>query len=381
MAASPVLFPLWPRPGARETLEWLTTVMISEDGTEERIEKRTAPRQAFTYSYFVPYAYQARIKNIVYGGRKLEWYVPVWSQVQHVGVVADLATAIACETRYSEFRAGGYALLWESPDKCQVVQVASIPGAATLNLTDPAMAFDDAWLAPVRLGRLASDPNRTFNGKTSELEMGFDISDLAELTVPDPTQYLAADAYFDPGLLDGGSQAERLMARVDVFDEGLGPLSYLTPWDFNRPQRVHRMMAEDAAEAWAIRQFLHRRRGRSVAFWQPSFEVDLRVASTGNVTTNLIVTRDDFDLLAPERTHIAIETPTGWLPRAITGTIDLGDGRLQLALDSTLGGIAASTIQRVSFMGLRRLDTDRVEIGHIGGTVSACAVNTVEIAP
>ena len=50
-------------------------------------------------------------------------------------------------------------------------------------------------------------------------------------------------------------------------------------------------------------------------------------------------------------------------------------------LAASLGSIPASTIKRISFMGLKRLDTDRVEISYIGGMVSRCGVNTLEIAP
>lgn len=140
------------------------------------------------------------------------------------------------------------------------------------------------------------------------------------------------------------------------------------------------MMAEDAAEAWTVREFLHRRRGRSVAFWQPSFEADLRVTSTGTINATMRVRADDYIDYAEDRTHIAVETASGWLPRAISNPIDLGGGEIQLTVSPSLG-VAASTIKRVCYMGLKRLDTDRAEIAYMGGTVSQCAVNTVEIQP
>lgn len=381
MATPPILFPLWPRPGVTETLEWLTYVMVSEDGTEERTEKRTAPRQAFSYRYFVPLDQQTRIKNMIYGARDLQWYVPIWPQVQNIGAVAAAATSLTCETRWSEFRAGGYALLWQSNDLYQLVEVDSVANDTTLNLDTATVEFTDAWLMPVRLGYLIGDPSRQFNGRTSIVDMAFSIDDLAELTVGAPTQFLSTDVYTDPGLLDGGETTEKIGMRVDVFDEGLGRVDYLFPWDYKRPQRVHRMMAENAEEAWAIRQFLHRRRGRSVAFYQPSFELDFRIVTTGNVTTSIIVRDDNFNGYSPERRHIAIETATGWQLRTVTTVSDLLDGTLQLIWSGSLGGISARTIKRICFMGLRRLDTDRVEINHIGGTVSSCAVNTVETHP
>lgn len=381
MAEPPIIMPLWPRAGASETLEWLTSVIVSEDGHEDRAEMRVAPRQTFSYRYFVPPADHRRLRNILYGTTGLQWYVPVWPQVQNIGAVADAATSLTAETRWSEFREGGFVMLWDSADHCQIIEIDQIVDADTLTLTTAAEEFADAWLMPVRLGHLVGNPNRMFNGRSDVIEMAFEVDDPDELTVAAPTQYLANDIYFDPGLLDGGMLAERMTARIDVFDESLGQIAYFAPWDFNKPQRVHRMGASNAEEAWAIREFLHRRRGRSVPFWQPSFEADMRLLNTGNVSNSIRIFDDSYLGFAEDRTHIAVETATGWLPRAITNVLDLGDGEVQLSVSPSLGGIAASSIKRICYLGLKRLDTDRAEISHQGGTAFVCAVNTIEIQP
>ena len=381
MAEPPILMPLWPRAGASETLEWLTDVIVSEDGHEDRAEMRVAPRQSFNYRYFVPLAEQRRIRNIIYGATGLQWYVPVWSQVQNIGAVSALDTSLTCETRWSEFREGGLALIWQASNDSQIVEIDQIVDDTLLTLNTSTQAFADAWLTPVRLGHLIGNPSRQFNGRTDIVDLSFEIDDLEELTVADPEQYLANDIYFDAGLIDGGQLTERMFARIDVFDENLGQIAYRAPWDFNKPQRTHRMMAEGAEEAWAIRQWLHRRRGRSVPFWQPSFETDLRLLNTGNVSNSIRVADDSYLDYAEARTHIALETSTGWLARAISNPLDLGGGEVQLTVSPSLGGIAASTIKRICWLGLKRLDTDRAEISHQGGTVFSCAVNTIEIEP
>jgi hypothetical protein len=381
MAEPPILMPLWPRAGASETLEWLTSVIISEDGHEDRTEVRVAPRQTFGYRYFVPLADHRRIRNIIYGATGLQWYVPVWPQVQSIGAVADAATSLTAETRWSEFREGGFAMLWDSADHCQIVEIDQIADVDTLTLTTATEEFADAWLMPVRLGHLTGNPSRQFNGRADVVELEFEVDDPDELTPAAPTQYLGNDIYFDPGLLEGGSITERMTARIDVFDESLGQIAYFAPWDFNKPQRIHRMGSKNAEETWAIREFLHRRRGRSVAFWQPTFEADLRLLNTGNLTNSIRIADDSYLGYAEDRTHIAFETATGWLARAITAVLDLGGGEVQLTVSPSLGGIASSTVRRICYLGLKRLDTDRVEISHQGGTAFSCAVNTIEIQP
>lgn len=381
MPAPLVLLPLWPRQGVVESLDWMTYVMVSEDGSEEATQLRLSPRQAFRMSYYVSSDRQARINNIVYGGRTLQWWVPAWPQVQSVGPVTAGLTVLPCETRYSEFRDGGFLMLWDSPEHCQIIEINAVTGDTAIALASATEAFEDAWLMPVRVGYLDQAPGRQLNGRNSVLTMNFNVEDNEALVVPAPAQYLGLDLYTDPGLLNGGELGEQLTARFDVFDEGTGPVSYAAPWVYNRPARVHRMMGADAAEAWAIRQFLHRRMGRSVQFWLPTFEADFRVNDSGPITGSLSVYPDDYVGFAAAREHVAIETPAGWLARRITATNLLGANELQLVFDASLGGVQASAIKRISFLGRKRLDTDRAEVNWIGGTASTCAVSTVEIAP
>ena len=53
---------------------------------------------------------------------------------------------------------------------------------------------------------------------------------------------------------------------------------------------------------------------------------------------------------------------------------------MSLTLDTALG-IVASTIDRVSWLGKMRLDTDSVEIRHSTGGVSTSSFRIVEIEP
>jgi len=375
-------FPLWPRPDARENVEWLTDVLVSEDGSEERTEMRDAPTQEFGYRYFVPPAMVRSVNNMLYGARSLQWNIPVWPQVQNVGAITAGASTITCETRYSEFRAGSLVMLWQSPTHFQILQMTSVASHTVLNLTDVTEAFSNAWLTPVRIGYISRSPKRDFDGANSIVDLTFSVEDVEELTVAAPDQYLSEDVYLDPGMLSGGGLVEQLEARFDVFDEQLGPVSYMSPWNYIKPARVHRMIAEDAAEAWAIREFLHRRKGRSVGFWQPSFEADLKVMDSGAITSAISVERDEYDTYAGDRSNLAFETTAGsWLLRAVTNTTFLGGGELQLTLSSSLGGIDASTIKRICFLGFKRLSSDRAEIGYLGGTAVECAVPTLEITP
>lgn len=375
----PAFLPLWPGVPLGETIAWLNDVQVFEDGSEEAERLRVSPRHQYRMECYVPHVYQPLVVNTLWGARASQWVVPVWSQVQNLGAVAAGELTLAVSTIYSEYRPASLLLLWQSPSVWQVIGIHEVE-AAVLTLSGPTEAFDDAWVMPVRRGFLEGDPGRAFNGRTSRVTLTFNIEDNAQLVVAAPEQYLGNDIYYERGLLDGGSTNEAITTSFELVDEALGLVQYGTPWINSRPARQHRMMGDGAEEAWGIREWLHRRAGRLNSFWQPSFETDMRVLSTGALTTALLVATDDYLRWAQGRSHIAVETAAGWLPRAVETAVETAPGVTQLTLSSSLA-INASAILQVCFLGRRRLNSDRVEINWIGGTACSVTVPVLDIAP
>lgn len=376
----PPMLSIQPQAPVREDLEWLSDIIPSNDGTEDPLQIRLSPRQYFHYSYPVSAIEQARAVNVVRGTRGRQWVVPVWTQAQHIGSVTSGALTLTATTDYSEFRSSSLALLWQSTDVWQVVGIDTV-SVGSLVLTTRTETFTNAYLMPLRFGITPGNPSRKHNGYNSMIELAFTIEDNAAITVSAPTQYLSNDIYYDEGLLDGDTTSEDIVADLDIFDPGLGKFTYYNPWLNQKGASTYRAIAEGASESWDLRKWLHRRAGRYRRFWQPTFCNDLRLESTGTLTTSIQVSADEYRRLATDRTHIAVETSSGWLPRAITSTSQVDADTIQLNLDTSLGGIAASSVKRISFLGLKRLNTDRIEINWIGGGVCEMAARVLEISP
>lgn len=376
----PALLTFQPEAPVSETLSWVTDVQISKDGTEDRQKIVLSPRQAFEYTYPLTAARKALGLNMTRDALAKEWLVPVWSQARYVGAVAaDLTELTGLNLAYGEFRDVSLVLLWESPDSWQILGIDSLD-TSSFTFAGFTTEMATAWLMPLRFAYLQNDAVRGFNGYEATIKMTFSVRDNAELTVGAPTQYLSDDLYTEPGLFDSGMDTEDLRSDRDLFDPGLGLVTFYDNWTYNRRARTHRVVCEDQAEAWALRQYLHRRAGRYKQFWQPSFEHDVRVTSTGTITTELRIEDDGYLQRAADRTHIAVQIGSTWYVRAITAAADVGSDRTSLTLSSALN-VAASAIKRVCWLGLHRLDTDRVEIRYLGNGVSTSEFRIVEITP
>lgn len=375
----PVVMPFQPRAPVRETLGWLTDVQTAKDGSEDRLQLRISPRQTFKFLYPVDGDNMRRAFNMVYGRRTDQWVVPVWTQAQNIGAVTAGVFSVTAEPDYSEFREGDYAILWQSPTEWQVLAVATASGSSVsfYNLAD---AFTNAWLMPARVAFIPSNPRKVLNGSRAEHELTFQVEDNAALTVSAPTQFLSADIYFDESLMSGDDTSDDIIGQLDLQDEELGVVAYYAPWLNNKIARSHRVVAEGPAEAWALRQWLHRRAGRYRGFWQPSFEADLRWLNTSTITTTLDVDPADYMAHAQERTHIAVETTSGWLARTITATEEVSASLLRLTLNSSLA-VSPSSIKRICWLGFKRLNADSIELTWPGAGLCEVDVRLLELNP
>lgn len=375
------LLPLQPETPLRESLEWKTDLMESYNGTEQALQLRGSPRQKFTFK-FTEQAWTKNLGfNVEYGAIQERWGIPLWMEAQYLGTVSAAITALPCTVDVYDFRDSSLALLWQSPTQWQVIEITTV-GAGVLNLDTATNAFTRAWLMPLRVGRTSGQLQRNSNGHNVQLTANFEIEDNLALSSSAPTQYLSQDIYFEPPIMDGDRMLYGIETRTDVVDYELGIVARRTPWQYNRVNRPFNVICEGATEVRAFREWLMRRAGKYRRFWEPSFENDFRKQSTGTVNSTILVGRDGLDDWAPQRSHIAVELDDGsWLARALTSITPTSSTQAQLNLSTSLGGIAASRIRRISWLGLKRLDTDLVEMNWVGGGIMQAAVTVAEIQP
>ena len=311
------------------------------------------------------------------------WAVALWSEAQQVGTLLAGTTVIHIDTTASDYRDGALVMIWESNRKSATADVG-IVSAGTLTLNRPlAETFNNPWIVPVRLGRIVGNVSRATSGYNGSLEMTYEFSDNIDLDPPAaPTQFLGYDVYFDEALKNGEALTDSLQARVDVVDYGTAAgASFYSPWTYTRIGRPYKFLLQGLQDIWNFRKFLHRRAGRLRPFWVPTFENNMRVAQTGELTQSIEVYADDYREFAPERTHIGILLDDGtWLLRTINAATASGADTAVIGLDAPIN-INASRIRQISFLGLKRLDADRVELHWNSNRVLECTVRMMEIQP
>lgn len=160
---TPVVFPFSPdwKAGFKEALAYLTDVIQSDAGLEQRVQLREVPKRHFS---FVPMLMENResayLNSLVWRVRKLNthdrWYVPFWPDVMGLNAgIAIGATELSVNTAYMDI--GAHVLLWLDARRWELAEVDDF----TVNQILLAGPTAGAWpvntiVVPAKVARMTS---------------------------------------------------------------------------------------------------------------------------------------------------------------------------------------------------------------------------------
>ncbi|EED67961.1 hypothetical protein SR914_23425 [Comamonas testosteroni] len=371
--------PLWSFPpnwgtSVKETLEWLTDVLQSPSGAEQRRALRLAPRRSFSFEVLVHKAQRTRSDLWAHVLGAQPFALPIWTDAQYLDhLVAADSSAIVASTAGYDFAAGGLAVLasedWSISELVSVDQIS----AGGLTLAAPTL---NAWpvgsrLLPARKALLQSLPEPV--RMTDELARASVSFELLEPCVW-PAE-LPVTLYRGKQVLESRPDEsddltlgyERLTQRLDN-QVGIPRITDTSGYGFVLQQHAWALWGRD--EHTAFRSLLYGLHGRQTAIWVPTHAADLVAAGQVQGQTLQVQPCGYADLVTTGkarmgRQDIRIELATGEaLHRRITAAA-AGAALETLALDQALpAGVSASAITRISFMALCRMAEDSAEITH-----------------
>ncbi len=355
-----------------ERLEWLTDVLPSYNGKEQRIRLRGNPRRRFDFAFALgDDAARARAENFLTAHHGTPVDMPVWhDRAPLASALYAGATSIPVDTANRDFVVGGQVALVNNLD-IEVATIAAI-GAGSLTVS----ALGNAWpvgtlVAPARSARMEARVGTNnpwpavMRGRVQFIcEAGWAITAAAEsadylgyaVKIPDSTW-----------VLDGSTDWER---ELEMFDPAIGNRAVYDNTNTELPTRQYRIALPTRADIWNYYAWLAAREGRLKPFWLSSGQKDMTPVSTiGPADVSFSVVRTgyaDIGGLPAGRRDIVIETTSGqkYYRRIVAAAVIDADTE-QITINSSLGvTLAPFQVARVSFMRFARLATDSVEIAH-----------------
>lgn len=127
------IFPLWPFPPnwsgtVTETLSWLTDVLASKTGSEQRRSLLEFPRREIEYIGLHDSRERAKLDNLLTGTGAHDWMMPLWWDIHYLDYDVNQGTInLPISTALQgEFEAGGWLVLTTGPFDSEMLQIGSI---------------------------------------------------------------------------------------------------------------------------------------------------------------------------------------------------------------------------------------------------------------
>jgi hypothetical protein len=364
--------PNWAQ-GILERLEWLTDVLASDTGAEQRRAVRLTPRRSFEITVNPTRAERTYLDLMLHRLGSESWYFPLWHDQATLTADASAHTfRLAIDNTFREHQDGGLALLFRSTFEWDVVQIASQDDTG-LDLANPGNS-DKAWpkgtkVYPLRVATLQTDTSmKAITSRVGESVLQFTVNEAN----PYPEMSGGAMVMYDgsPILTLAPNRSEEITSDhtrlTDEADGEVGLRYRLDSADRAFAVQSHNWQIKGREAHADFRSFLYTLNGRQKMVWLPSFNDDLFLARP----VAAAATRADIENIGLKYVGGSSPIPgraTFWTGQEVVKhagfSTPLGAGEERLNLVTPTAHPYAVG-QAWSFMEAARLDQDAIELHH-----------------
>ena len=363
------LFPYRPSMPIEEVYEWKTDILEAHLGNEQRLKIRKFPRQNIEYTVMTNNnALFAKLKSLIYGNFENRFVVPIWPEAQRLAFDLSFGNSfVSLNTEHHDFQDDGYVFLWEDEDFNEIVQIDSI-GGGVISLKEPTnFSYSElAFIMPAKRAYLEQkNVFSVYSDNIKEIVLSWEVEFNRGISkLFQEIQYKDHDVLVEPFDVDGNSITKEINKSLNKIDYQTGAIEVFSRMDWHRQsfQNVHFYLV-GRERIWNFKRWLHNLCGRLNSFWLPNFEHDIQVTNYGTTLTIQNIHYYRYLQDNPLFQHVICHKYDGSVEiREITGCAEVDYYYETITLSGGLG--SASDIKAIYFLGLYRLDTDRVELSY-----------------
>lgn len=363
--------------GVSEKLTFLTDVMRSTTGAEQRRRVRSTPRRSVEADFLLvgpERTFWDLFMSRLAGGEVL---VPFfWEAVAVSGLVAGSTTRINFDTQHREFYPGGLVML--SGGSALDFEVLAVSGVDATGIT-LVSAVTRSWgrgtrlmpVAPALVDEMGSPSHKSAAVAVVSARFIFNRPN-KRVVPPDPATVYAGLPVFgqEPNWADDlDADFDREATRLDNSSGRIYQIDLLGRAFVGQAHRWFLPGRESLAE---FRDLLYRNAGRRGTFWLPTFKADLSLkAPVASGSTRIVVAEAGLNYANVPfsgREYIAIRHSGGTIYRKIVSVLPgLTPGTERVNLDAPVGlALSPGQVRKISFMDTARFDQDEFQLTHHG---------------
>jgi len=380
-----------------ETLEFLTQVLTTVDGTEQRIALRRNPRQIFDATFLMDQEGRRRLQTLLHGWQANIIAVPMWHESARLTSALSPAATSANVSDISnmDFRVGGVAIIFTDGGTYDVVQVTAKTSTSLTFTSSPILNSYSTRtrVMPLRLCRITGGVKiGRYQPTVERYQISFTCIDndtgmFAESTSGWST-HNSKILFDDCNVMDSDTTQGGQEQQLTFVDNQIGNLTSFSNWEVSRHLSQKGFGCHSRSEVMALKKLLLAVKGKQKSFYLPTFADDL-VAAAG---TTLSIGTDTLDIefisfgrfvggASPGKDSIRVTFDDGTvLIRGIVSVADVSSTVERLTLDANWPSTkTAEEVVRVEYLELCRFDTDSFAFRYSrpGAAVVIASVTTI----
>lgn len=366
----------------QEVWQWLTDVMVTRDGTEQRVALRLTPRRKLNTKLIQTTVEEIRatLTNLAFDcvSQIVIPYYQYSTALTEVATVSD--NTVWFNANMTDLREGEYVYILSSAggelNKVTTLNATNAVLESPLGLTHPKGGI--ICPAYVSLLKDKTSISRYSVNNVSELEINTTVS-VAREYFSRPESAATINTFDSYPILDKLPLANDNVE--DTFDTGFDDVDYETGaierianWDFTKVEgirqfRIHRYNDYVTMDWW--RDFLELAEGRCNPFLVPTFRPDLVLAEAPSEESSALIFEGTtyatlYSLLEPYK-RLYLFTANGNICVEVDSAEAQEDGTSLISLvDKLPVGAGYTQINQVSFLLKCRLGSDEVTLTHYG---------------
>lgn len=376
------MFQYRPQTPIREKLEFETDIIEHNDGSEQRINVRRAPRQRISFKVRTgDDRTRDSINALLYDWQTRIFGVPIWWEAKELGVpLAINDTTVIVDTANADFREGGLVMIYDTNFAFETLEILTVnPNDIELQ-SGIVQAFDtiDTVVVPVRTAFTKPQLNQArFAIGPTDFALEFltlDNIDLADATTF-PTYQGAGQTIAKPvidrlNFMSGRTITEGNRKRAVVLDPGTGPETRFSPWPKSKPLYNYGFEAKTFAETWEFRQLFHFLRGSQTSFYVGTGRTDFKVVvDIPDTSTQIDFQAFGFTQFVQQvtpRSDLQIFRKDGTTSiHEITGSVEVSASVERITVSPGISpALDIIDIDRIEFLTLNRIASDEAVFSH-----------------
>jgi hypothetical protein len=368
------LLPIRPESPQVQFISFLTDVIPTYNGLEQRRALRTYPRHSLSVQYIETDEQVAnKLKNQFTADQTEATAQGYWFQATNLETLPTTGiNTLQVDTAYAYYQAGGFALLWEGEDNYEILEVAGVTSSQlsfTSNIqntyTNYCIVLPAFYQIPQGVQWQEYQSHTLFDFQTlttNEIE-------IEEYTYPET--YGGYNVFpYTCNLFESDSTPVNVKNNIISLDSNSGIVDSYTTYEVAKREFVVGVNPQGRQQCYELLQLIEGLKGRQKSLWVPSYNEDLKASQDLDGTSTIYVEDNGFGDIFRDRTtydresaynHIAVSYSDGSIEYVEIESITIIGNEIELVLTDS---ITASDKDDVKIMLLyyARLKSDTIEI-------------------